>query len=267
MRFFLLLLCFVFSTTAMGQVDQFEFQPAKIKTGVVYHYVKTNIDGTHPENISVYVASSDRLEVFKFHEPGTRAGLVVAQMDWKNFQAATLSSYGVFSATEQILAAQLKFDAAAKKMEVEIPAQDRPLEIIDFDYLPTHLYNFDLTSLNFAFRHLKNPASSFTIGLADPTFAQEGPGVRYRGEAMIRYTGDEKRNGHDCRKYSIGGAGLENRNGFLWVNKQGEHFEDLEIELPDNPDWTTFKLNLKRMENMSPDQWSQFQKNHWKTTK
>ena len=264
MRFYLALIFSVFCSSAIAQVDQFQFQPAKIKTGVVYHYVKTNIDGTRPENISVYVASTDRLEVFKFHGPGTRAGFVVAQMDWKNFQAATLSSYGVFSASEQILAAQLKFDAAQKKMEVEIPAQDRPLEVIEFGYLPTHLYNFDLTSLNFAFRHLKNPTSPFTIGLADPTFAQEGPAVRYRGEVVVRYTGDEKRNGHDCRKYSIAGAGLENRNGSLWVNKQGEHFEDLEIELPDNPDWTTFKLNLKRMETMSADQWSQFKNDHWK---
>jgi hypothetical protein len=266
MRILFMLMLTTCSTFAMAQADQFEFQPGKIKTGVVYHYVKTNIDGTNPENISIYVASADRLEVFKFHEPGTRAGLVVAQMDWKNFQAATLSSYGVFSATEQILAAQLKFDAAAKKMEAEIPAQDRPLEIIDFGYLPTHLYNFDLTSLNFAFRHLKNPTGAFTIGLADPTFAQEGPAVRYRGEVNIRYINDEKRDGHDCRKYSIKGSGLENRNGFLWVNKQGEHFQDLEIELPDNPDWTTFKLNLKKVENMTADQWSQFQKDHWKTT-
>lgn len=261
----LVLIFFVCVSSAGAQVDKFEFQPGKIKTGIVYHYVKTNIDGTNPENISVFVATNDRLEVFKFHDPGTRAGFVVAEMDWKNFHARSLFSYGVFSASEEMLGAQLKFLPDQKKIEVEIPAQDRPLETVEFGYVPAHIYNFDLTSLNFAYRHLKNPTEPFTVGLADPTFAEQGPALRYRGEVTIRYTGEEKRNGQDCRKYSISGAGLDNKSGVLWVNKAGEYFEDLEIELPDNPNWTTFKLALKKTETMTAEQWKQFRNNHWQT--
>lgn len=264
MRFFLLFILIILNSSASAQVDKFQYQPGKIKTGVIYHYVKTNFDGTNPENISVYVASENQLEVFKFHDQGTRAGFVVAEMDWKNFQANSLFSYGVFSATEEILAAQLKFLSNQKRMEVEIPAQDRPLEVVEFGYLPTHIYNFDLTSLNFAFRHLKDPTGGLVIGIADPTFSQDGPAVRYRGEAKVEYVGEEKRNGNDCRKYRISGPGVENRGGFIWVNKAGEYFEDLEIELPDNPDWTNFKLTLKRVENKTAEEWKQFRNNHWK---
>ncbi len=206
---------FFLSSFSAAQVNKFVFQPEKIKTDVAYHYVKTNIDGTNPENISIYVASKDKLEVFKFHEPGTRAGYVLCDMDWKHFQASALFSYAVLSGTEEVLAAQIKFLADQKKMEVEIPAQGRPLEVIEFGLLPVHVYNFDLTSLNFAFRHLKDPAGELIVGLADPTFAEEGPSVRYRGEVTIQYLHDEKRNGKDCRKYSIEGAGLDHKSGFI----------------------------------------------------
>ena len=259
-----LVAAFSLCSLAEAQVDKFQYSPEKIKTGVVYHYVKTNIDGTNPENISVYVASTNTLEVFKFHEPGTQAGYVIAEMDWKNFHAGKLMSYGVFSATEELLAAQLNFLTDQKKMEVEIPAQDRPKEVVEFNYVPTHIYNFDFSSLNFAFRHLKNPTEAFVIGVADPTFQQEGPSVRYRGEAKIEFVGEEKRNGVDCRKYKISGAGLENRGGFIWVNKAGGYFEDAEIDLPDNPNWTSFKFNLKKAENKTAEEWKQFRANHWK---
>lgn len=259
----ILLFLLLFASVTFAQVDHFQYQPEKIKTGIVYHYVKTNTDGSVPENISIYVASKERLEVFKFHEPGTRAGYVVAEMDWKNFQASTLLSYAAMSATEQPLAAKLKFLADTKKMEVEIPAQDRPLEVLDFGFLPVHLYNFDLTSLNFAFRHLKNPAQEFKVGIADPTFAEEGPGVRYKGEVTVKYVGDDKRNDKECRKYRIDGAGLENRGGFLWVNKAEGHFEDAEIALPDNPNWSSFKFLLKKIEPMTAEQWVKFRNDHF----
>ena len=264
MIFRIVLFVLFFVSLAFAQVDKFQYQPDKIKTGIIYHYVKTNIDGSVPENISIYVASKDRLEVFKFHEPRTRAGYVVAEMDWKNFQASTLLSYAALSATEQPLAAKLKFLVDTRKMEVEIPAQDKPLEIIDFGFLPVHLYNFDFTSLNFAFRHLKDPTGEFKVGVADPTFAEKGPGVRYRGEVTVKYVGEEKRNGKDCRKYRIDGAGLENRGGFLWVNKSEGHFEDAEIALPDNPNWSSFKFLLKKIEPMTAEQWVKFRTDHFK---
>jgi hypothetical protein len=108
MKLFVFLTTVLFAISLNAQVEKFQYQPDKVITNVVYHYVKTNIDGTHPENISIYVASKNRLEVFKFQDPGTRAGYVIAEMDWKYFHAASLESYAVFSVTEQLLGAKLK---------------------------------------------------------------------------------------------------------------------------------------------------------------
>ena len=82
--------------------------------------------------------------------------------------------------------------------------------------------------------------------------------ICYRGEVTIRYVGDEARNEAPCRKYRIDGPGLENRGGFIWVNKADEHVEDIEIDLPDNPNWQSFKFRLQRLEQMDQAAWEAF---------
>ena len=54
------------------------------------------------------------------------------------------------------------------------------------------------------------------------------------------------------------GAGLQNRGGFIWVNKKRNWIEDMEIALPDNPDWTSFKFKLLKTETMTRDAWEKF---------
>lgn len=245
---------------AQSEVNKFRYRPKKIAVGTVYHYVKTNIDGTHPENISIYVAARDRIESFKYH-PGTeRAGLVIAEMDWTIFSARRLESWQVFSGGEKKLFATLTFLQSQMMTEVSIPVTGKPAEKTAIKFLPFHVYNFDLASLNFAFRHLVNPKGKFRIGIADPTFQETGALFRYKGEAEISYVGEERRDGALCRKYKIDGAGLENRGGYIWVDRRGGYFRDVEINLPDNPDWHSFKFRLTSIGQMSREEWEVFMK-------
>jgi hypothetical protein len=248
---------------AQSEVRKFRYQPKKITTGTVYHYVKTNIDGTHPENVSIYVAARDRIESFKYH-PGTeRAGLVIAEMDWTIFSAKRLESWQVFGGGEKKLFATLDFLKESMMTEVSIPLTGRPAEKTAIKKLPFHIYNFDLASLNFAFRHLLNPKGKFSIGIADPTFQETGALFHYKGEVEISYVGEESRGGAPCRKYRIDGAGLENRGGYLWVDKREGYFRDLEISLPDNPNWQSFKFRLTDIQQMSLEEWEKFMRSQF----
>jgi hypothetical protein len=240
---------------AQNGTRAFGFKPKKVAAGTVYHYLKTNIDGTQPEHVSQFVADEKYLEAFKFHEKGERAGLVVAEMDWNLFSVRKLESWQVW-ATERKLFATLEYLDAEKTVEVSIGGKKAGRTAIKF--LPFHVYNFDFGSLNMAFPHLKDPKKSFTVGIADPTFKNDGEIFTYRGEATVVFVGDEPRNNAKCRKYRIDGAGLENRGGFIWVNKKGGHIEDMEIDLPDNPEWKSFKFKLVRTEKMNRDGWEKF---------
>ncbi|MFZ0062012.1 MAG: hypothetical protein WAL47_08250 [Pyrinomonadaceae bacterium] len=255
-----LLLSIVNVACAQESLRAFRFQPNKITTGVVYHYLKTNIDGTNPEQISIRIAAKDRIESFKFHPHGTRAGLVIAHMDWSIFSVKNLESWQVYKDKEKVLAATLVYLPADKEVAVTLPFMNRPTENVAIPFLPFHVYNFDFASLNFAFPHLVNPKKPFRIGVSDPTFADEGPAFRYRGEVEITYVADEMRDGLPCRKYRIDGQGLENKGGLIWVNKRSGHFQDAEIQLADNPNWQTFKFKLQRVERMNAAEWEAFMK-------
>lgn len=226
--------------------------------GTVLHYVKTNIDGSYPEYVSQFIAAPDVMESFKFHPKGSRAGLVVAEMDWQTFSARSLKSWQVFANNERKLFGTILFDNAARRAEVSIPAVKKEPEFVALKMFPVHLYNFDFGSLNFAFPHLRKPKSDFRIGVTDPTFKPDGALVEYKGEVTVAYVSDETRNNRDARKYKIDGAGLKNRGGFIWVNKKTGWIEDMEIALPDNPDWTSFKFKLLKTEKMSREQWESF---------
>lgn len=253
-----LLAAVALGAAARDETRKFRYRPERITIGTVYHYVKTNLDGTHPEYVSTYVAARDRIESYKFHPGTARAGLVVAWMDWETFSARRLESWQVFAGGERKLFATLSFLRAEMAAEVSIPATGRPPERTAVGRLPFHVYNFDLASLNFAFRHLVNPKGRFVVGVADPTFRGTGPLFAYRGEAAVTYAGEEVRGGAACRKYRIDGAGLENRGGHIWVDRRGGFFRDVEIELPDNPDWHSFKFRLTAVEQMTRAAWERF---------
>lgn len=255
----LLILIFL-GEAAKAQIDAFRYQAGKNQTAVVYHYLKTNIDGTNPEHVSIYVAAQDRIESFKFHPQGGRAGLVIATMDWSLFSVKKLESWQVFKDKPNILAATLDYLPASREVAVALPFMNRPTEKVAIPFLPFHVYNFDFASLNFAFPHLINPRKPFRIGVSDPTFSDEGPAFRYRGEAEVTYIAEEIRGGALCRKYRVDGPGLENQGGTIWVNKTGGYFQDVEIKLPDNPNWQTFKFKLEKVERMSRAQWEEFMK-------
>lgn len=243
--------------TSSAKSSDFKFQKSKVTVGTVYHYLKTNIDGTHPEHVSTYVATTDTIESFKFHPKSERAGLVIASMDWNTFSVKRLESWQVFAGGKKTRFAVLTFLPAQKAVQVSIPVLKKKPERTTIPHIPFHVYNFDLASLNFAFRHLVNPKGSFTIGIADPTF-KEGPMFAYRGEVTVSYVSEETRNGVACRKYKIDGPGLANRGGSIWVNQAGGYFEDIEIDLPDNPDWQSFKFKLEKTEQMDRAAWEQF---------
>ena len=258
---YLALLLFIGSVAqAQEALTAFRYQPNKITPGYVYHYLKTNIDGTNPEHVSIRIAEKDRIESFKFHPGGTRAGLVIAKMDWTLFSVSSLESWQVFKDKDKVLAATLVYQPASKSVAVTLPVMNRPTENVAIPFLPFHVYNFDFASLNFAFPHLINPRKPFKVGVSDPTFSNEGPAFRYRGEVDVTYAGDEKRDGVLCRKYHVDGPGLEHKGGFIWVDKRSGYFQDVEIQLADNPNWQTFKFKLQKVERMNSSQREKFMK-------
>jgi hypothetical protein len=255
-----LLLALVLLTAAgrdpvASSLDRFRYQPKKIRVGEVAHYVKSNLDGSKPARVSIYVAAPDRLEVAKVEKGVRDAAWVRAGFNWKLFTADKLDAAVI--ALDGSVEERASLDVDRKAGVVNVKLGDRTGSAA-WRHVPFHVYNFDFTSLNFAWRHLADPKAPFEIGILDPTFKAEGEPFFYRGEARIEYVGEEKVHDESCLKYRISGAGIGDKTGTIWANPKTGWLQRVEIPFPDNPGWDSFRLELEGIEKMAPQDWKSF---------
>ncbi len=240
---------------AGSSLGRFRYQPDRIRVGEVAHYVKSNLDGSKPTRVSIFVAAKDRLEVAKVEMGVVDAAWVRAHFDWKLFTADRLEA-GVIDLDGSI-EERAVLSADPKAGVVAVTVGDRKGSAA-WRWAPFHIYNFDFTSLNFAWRQLADPRTSFTIGVLDPTFQAEGDIFVYRGEARIEYVRDEPLHGRTCTLHRISGPGIGGTTGSIWADPKSGWLEKVEIPFPDNPDWTSFRLELQGVETMTPEAWKKF---------
>lgn len=237
-------------------IHQFTYRPEFIEAGTVYHYVKSNIDGSYPARIFIYIRDPDHLEVLKFEEHGMDAALVEAHMDWESLSSDQLKSWVLTPDGER--RPQASLSSSFEERTYTIAWQEQK-DIVRVGHYPVHIYNFDFISLNYILRHWKDPEGEVTIGILQPNFDPNPETMmNYEGTVLIKYVGNEERNGRPCRKYDIGGEGLRRNYGVMWVNLEKRIIEDIEIPVPDNPDWENFKFKLISSEHLDSRQWTEF---------
>lgn len=254
--------CGFFAKPAPKGVEAFQYQASRVPVGAVYHYIKSNIDGSTPERVSLYVADETTLEAYRWREPKPQfTSYVKATMDWGRLSAIRLESQRKQRWQAPQLNAVAEYVPMTKTMSIEF--SDKTRHTVTIDLVPFHFYQFDLASLNFAFRQLVDPTVPFQVGIVNPTFSDTGAALEYRGPATITYEKDETHNEFACRRYHIDGPGLKNQGGTIWVERSEGHIIDLEIKNPNHPDWVSFKLKFVGKEEMTPQEWQTFMKSRF----
>jgi pimeloyl-ACP methyl ester carboxylesterase len=241
---------------AHAQAETFRYQPNRVPAGTVYHYTKSNVDGTGRQDVSLYMAG-DHVEVFR-RPPGAWNGdLAILSMDWADGEARRIEAWSVEGGGGKQL--ELVFEAlpAQKALRGELFFIGRPAETIEAPAPPWHLWNLDLASLAVALPHLADPAGSFTFGVVSLVFAPNQTPFRYDGPVTASFVADEDRGGVPTRKYKLSGEGLRGREGALWVARKGGHLQDVEIG-PADEDEGSLKLHLEKVERMDPAGWERF---------
>ena len=236
-----------------SSTDRFRYQPDRIEVGTVYHYTKSNLDGSKPITVSIFITSKDRLEVMKSEEGLIDSAHVIAEMDWTTFSAVKLDAGVIIKDGSREARALLQLSTKDNSVFVKVAGMEKTVPI---GHYPFHIYNFDFVSLNFILRHLIDPKAGFEIGIGDPTFSEEI--FAYKGKAVFQYVGDARLHGVECRKYRVTGEAFGGKEGAVWVNKKRGYAENIEIPVRDNPDWKDFKFELKAVGKMNPDQWKKF---------
>jgi hypothetical protein len=238
--------------SAVAQLSAYGFKSGKVPLGRIFHYEKSNLDGSHLARISVYVAAVDRMEALKWDQGSDQATLVQAQMDWSKFSVRRFEAWHLsrMSAPEQRVTADVNGDVLSMSL------MDHPVMI---EHWPWHSYDFDFTSLNFTLPHLRNSRGDLLFWRTDFVYSTP-PAVAEIGEMHLRFESAEYRAGKAVWRYSIGGAGLQNTTGTWWADRRTGLLVEYEIPVGDEPGYDNVRLKFLSAQRMSPRRWEGFKR-------
>ena len=226
--------------------------------GRFYHYVRSNQDGTLPEQIYQYRASATRLEVGKEVERCTNAAFVTAEFDPARGQGAAFTGGRLKRDLTQDPFAYLSYDAPGRSLHavVAMASVDQRLAITGEPYL---LYDFDLADLNARFAGAPAPRSGFRfdVVLIWPELAPEP--LRDLGWADADFAGPETHLRRPSLRYDVSG-GL---NGVLWLDAREGHVLEARFSEPNHGEYRDFRLVLQRIDNDGAGAWPAVRAAHW----
>jgi hypothetical protein len=241
---------------AAAQVGAFHFEADRVPVGRVYHYIKSNRDGSRPTHITLYVAATDRLEALKWDSGGEHATLVVAQMAWSRFSVRRLESWVVRGGHPDTLRGTLETDPRGEAIRISF-FQD---SLIPIGSWPWHSYDFDFASLGLTLPHLKNAEGTFTFARMDITYDGDRLGFRDFGPIHVQFEAHERRGDLLTRRYRMGGPGILDTEGFLWADARDGHIVEFEIPIPDEPGYQDGRLRLEGIGRITLSEWEAYKR-------
>lgn len=246
---------------AARETDEREFDGV----GRIYHYARSNIDGSLREDVYVFRKGETTLEVYKSRAACANAALVTADLNPENGQATSLvgGRLGPNATREQF--AFLSYDEAAQEIRARIERDGAPAmtDTASVEHEPWHLFDFDFASLTVATQSLP-PQTDFSFGLA---LAIPEPGredfLLYLGEAQAAYRGEETYGGAPAHRYALGGPAFGSFGGALWLDAEERHILNVETAMPNHPDYRDFKLELVDIDDGDGDAWRELLTAHF----
>lgn len=250
------LVILVSAAPAAAQISAFSYDSTRTRVGRAYEYLKSNRDGTHPTQVTVYVAAADRLESLKWDSGGDVATLVTATLDWERFSVRTLESRRLRRDGPDALQGTLTTDPERGALVVSFA----PDSAIPVRMWPWHSYDFDFASLGATLPHLADPESGFVFARMDVVYSGDETGFADLGPVEVVFERRETRGGRDTRRYRIGGRGLGGWSGVLWTDPRDGTLLEYELPIPDEPGFIDGRLRLVKTVELQPAQWETYKR-------
>lgn len=228
--------------------------------GALYHYVRSNQDGSLPEQIYQYRASETRLEVGKMVSNCTNAAFVTAELDLARGQPRELVGGRLGRDLNQEAFAWLTYDATSRDLHARIPQAGIDTRVA-VDGEPWIIYDFDLSELNARLAGRAAPRADFRFAVA-LIWPEEGAASPFRnlGWADARFVGEERRLDRDAVRFEVRG-GL---NGQLWLDAREGHVLEASFAEPNHMEYENFRLVLQSVEHDGAASWREARAAHWR---
>jgi hypothetical protein len=237
--------------------------PAAALVPPIYHYVRSNRDGSEPEHVVHYRTSRTGIAVYKWVEKCTRAAYVTAVMDEglqdaRFFGAGTVARDGsqaqfgtlILDPTTLTLSADVT-PPGGTRIQARHPLNGRP-------YL---LYDFDLADLN---SFLQDHRPRFDFAFALPVIWPADEKI-FRNLGMLRahFAGAEQHFGREALRFDLRVDGPTPSTGTLWVDAKDGFIVEAELGLPNHMEYRDFRLKLEKVEAGGQAAWDALTKSQY----
>ena len=248
---FLILSCFLSSCSSVLDTTKQTFHnKTAAPVGQAYIYEKSNLDGTNHASIAVYYRKQGDIEAFKWHS-GNHAGTIVkAVIDQNSKNVLEFEVYRLSS--KNGLKRQAMLDTTANG-DIRVTLGEN-VQIFNEVPVRWHSYDFDFSSLSYAYRFLHDPKQTYNFHILDLDLSESPPQMKNFGLVSMRFEKQDERG----LKYSIDGAGLDNRGGHIWFDPTELHMLAFEIQKPDEPGYESGKMTLKQIVQLTDESWEKF---------
>lgn len=228
----------------------------------ILHYVRSNRDGSEPENIVMTRPSVSTVAVYKYVSPCTNAAYVTAAFDPRTGEVASLDAGKVGRQGEQVKFGRIDFDPASRMLSAWIDTPGGRLsEKMNVPDRPWHLFDYDLGTLNAELQAVK-PRRSFSFGLP-LVWPQEKGFLRYAGRVDAQFVGFDQVGSTRAARFRLTLVGPQPATGHLLLDASLGHILDAELSLPNHANYRDFKLALKTVEAGSAKAWDSLLKRHY----
>lgn len=232
--------------------------PLPSDVGRLYHYVRSNDDGTLPEDIFVHRESATRVAVHKAVSRCTNSAYVTAELDASSGEARSLVGGRLARDLSQDAFATLSFDASTRTITVKGAGLDESLTV---GTAPWRLFDFDLADVGALDRERALARRDYRLSVALLWPVADAPRMmRALGDAVFTYAGSELASGADAVRYDVSGA----LNGRIWFDAGRGHVVAARFAEPNHTEYRSFRLELRDMSDQGAAAWRAALADHWK---
>ena len=221
----------------------------------IYHYVRTNRDGSEPEHVVHYRPSRTGIAVYKWVEKCTTSAYVTADMSDDVMQGRVFFAGKVAKDGSQARFGTLTLnpDLLTLSADVSPPGGQRIQVKHQLRAVPFLLYDFDFADLN-SFMQEHRPTADFSFAL--PVIWPSDESI-FRDLGMLRahYGGAEQRLGREAVRFDLKVEGPTPSTGTLWVDARDGYIVEAELGLPNPMEYRDFRLKLEKVEAGGQEAW------------
>ena len=252
-------------SAAAGDLSKYSSDLGKAPPGRIYHYLRSNTDGSEPERVSVFHRDATRLEVYKRVAKCTNAALVTAELDSVAPIAVKLTGGRLQPEAKHVEFAWLDYDRATRRITARVapPGQTPEVKTLTLGGEPFHLFDFDLASLTVVTPRLTHPRAGFDFEMPLVWLGAGGWTLRNLGRAEAVFEREEAYAGRPALRFRVEGPALAGRGGPLWLDRADGHVLGAAWGVPNHAEYKDFKLELTAIDDGGAAAWTALLRAHY----